>query len=147
MANKLTVASQWEAAHSPIAKNKGSLWTPSVDPDCGSNRVNEDEEIVGQMEELHNNRSLKLSDQEHLSRKVLNAELISSFGYCNLSTILTVWFLRLLYDPYDSRMILFFSFSNLGVCQRLSVRSDQIPYAFFGFAHNALLCNCSFDFW
>jgi hypothetical protein len=35
-----------------------------VDPDCGSNRVNEDGKIVGQMEELHNNRSLKLSDQE-----------------------------------------------------------------------------------
>jgi hypothetical protein len=61
-----------------------------VDPDCGSNRVNGDGKMVDQMEELHNNRSLKLSDQEHRSRKVLNAELISSFGYCNLSTILAV---------------------------------------------------------
>jgi len=80
-----------------------------VDPKCGSNRVNEDGKIVGQMEELHNNRSLKLSDQELRSRKVLNAELISSFGYYNLSTILTQ------YDSYDSCMILtnlvwFFSF-------------------------------------
>ncbi len=61
-----------------------------MEPDCGSNRVKEDGKIVGRIEELHTNRSFKISDQEHRSRKVLNAELISSFGYCNLSTILTV---------------------------------------------------------